>query len=449
MRSRLDEALAQLRLAGPVIVVNLSMMGMMLVDSAVVGHLSTTAYAAVSLGLAWAWGAMAFGIGVMLSLDALVSQARGARDELGVARALQRGVLLAVLLGVALAPVLWFTEPVLRAFGQPDAVIAPAAAYARVLILAMAPAFVFAALRQTLQAMGHVRELVAAVLLANLLNYVLDRALTEGWWGLPRLGVVGVAWSTVLCDLLMVGAVLVLARGVLLPRLWPLVPRVFQPRPLLRMLALGVPIGVQLALEAGAFNAVTFLMGRLGEVEVAGHRTALNLASTSFMVPLGLSTAAAVRVGHCIGEGRSEAARRAARVAIGLGALVMLGFASLFAWQPHTLSVLLTDQADVVALAVALMPYAAAFQLFDGLQVVCSGILRGSGDTRWPLAVNLVGYWLLAIPVGAWWVLRGGGGPTQLWITLGSALAVVALGLLLRVRTRLAGDLRRIDLESA
>ncbi|GJM22443.1 MAG: MATE family efflux transporter [Planctomycetota bacterium] len=449
MRSRLQEAFTQLRLAGPVIVVNLSMMGMMLVDSAVVGHLSTTAYAAVSIGLAWAWGGMAFGIGVMLSLDALVSQARGAGDEVGVSRALQRAVLLAALLAIAIAPLLWFTEPVLRALDQPPAVIEPASAYVRVLILAMLPAFVFSALRQTLQAMGHVRELVIAVLLANVLNYVLDRALTEGWWGLPELGVVGVAWSTVFCDVLMVGGVLFFARGLLLPRLWPLVPRVFNLRPLMRMLGLGLPIGFQLAVEAGAFNAVTFLVGRLGEVEVAGHRTALNLASTSFMVPLGLSTAVAVRVGHCIGEGRSAAARRAAGTGVGLAVFVMLCFAALFAWQPRALSLLLTDQSDVLAVAVSLMPYAAAFQLFDGLQVLCSGILRGAGDTRWPLIMNLVGYWLIAIPIGAWWVLRGGGGPTQLWITLGGALALVALGLLLRVRSRLAGDLRRIDLESA
>lgn len=450
MSRRFDELREQLRLAGPVVLVNLALMGMGLVDTHVLGHVSTEAYAAVGLGLTWFWSLMVLGLGIIMSLDAVVSQAHGAGDDLGVSRALQRGVLLAVLLGLALAPLTLVAAPLFTALGQPEALIAPAASYVHVLSFAFVPALLFAVFRQTLQAMHRVRELVLVALLANALNYVLNWALYEGWWGLPALGLEGIAWATVFCDVAMVGGLLITARRMLRPRLWPLASRVLHLRPLLRMLNLGLPIGVQLVLESSAFHAVTFLIGyHMGAVELGGHRTALTLASTSFMVPLGLSTAVAVRVGHCVGRGDVPAARSAAKVGLVLGASFMALCGLTFALFPRELSRLLTNQEDVLVQAVVLMPFAAAFQLFDGVQVVASGVLRGLGDTRWPMLINFFGYWAIAIPLGAAWVAWWGGGADSLWIALGVALALVGAGMLLRGRRRLAGPLRRLEIDRA
>jgi MATE family multidrug resistance protein len=188
-------------------------------------------------------------------------------------------------------------------------------------------------------------------------------------------------------------------------------------------------------------------MGWFGEFEIAANGIVLSLASVSFMVPLGLSTAAAVRVGHAVGAGDPQGMRRAARVALGLGAAVMGGFGLLFVGVPALLLAVFSEDPEVLALALTFMPLAAGFQMFDGLQVVASGVLRGVGDVRVPMLANFVGYWVLALPLGVLWARRWGGGPAAMWWALGGALAFVAVVLVLRVRNKLAGDIRRIDLD--
>jgi MATE family multidrug resistance protein len=215
------------------------------------------------------------------------------------------------------------------------------------------------------------------------------------------------------------------------------------------MLRIGVPIGVQHQLEFGAFGAIGLLMGLIGAREMAGHQIALNLASLTFMVPLGVSAAAAVQVGHAVGAGDAPRARRAAGAALALGTGFMLASAVTFLGFADELSSLYTRDAGVVAVAAALLPIAGIFQLFDGWQVVSIGVLRGVGDTRAPMILNVLGFWVLGVPASAWLGLGLGVGPRGLWWGLVLGLGAVSLFLLARVRRRLGGELARVEVDAA
>jgi MATE family multidrug resistance protein len=447
MLSMRKEIAAQLRLAVPVVAVNLSLMSMNIVDSAMMGHVSTAGFAAVRQGHAVFWVPLSFGLGVLMALDPLMSQAVGARDTGAISRSLQRGLVLALLLSLPVGLLMLTAGDLLHWLGQPPSIIAVAADYAQTCAWALPGLLLFAALRRSLESMGRVAPLVVVAVVANLVNGLLDWVLIRGELGFPKMGAHGCALATVACSYVMFGLLIVLTRKDLLPHILPWQPRTFSIGPLLRMLWLGVPIGLTVALEIGAFNAVTFVMGWFGEVEIAANGIVLSLASVSFMVPLGLGTAAAVRVGRAVGAGDPERMRQAARVALVCGALVMCGFAILFVSLPGLLLSAFSKDPRVLALALTFMPLAAAFQLFDGLQVVGGGVLRGVGDVRFPMLANFVGYWILALPLGVLWARRWDGGPQALWCALGVALAFVAIVLVLRVRNQLAGDVQRLDLE--
>lgn len=467
------ELSAQVRLATPVIAVNLAMMAMGVVDTQMAGHLSTTALAAIGLGHAWVWCPLSFGMGVVMALDPLVAQARGARDEPAVARALQRGLAMALVLSVPVAALLLAARAVFEGLGAvelgellgqgatgdavrsalgpmvPASVIPDAAGYARISALGVPAMLVFIALRQTLQALGHLRAIMVVALAANLVNVLFNWLLMYGHWGLPRLGALGCAWASVIVEVFMVLVLLLITRPVVKPYLWPVRRQALQLRPFVRLFALGAPIGLAIALEGGAFNGIQFLMGSFGETVMAGHRTAIVLASVSFMVPLGISTAAAVRVGHAVGAGDPQGVRRAAWVALVAGALTMSCFGFAFVSWPRELAMIFTPDLDVIAVTAGLMPLAGAFQLFDGLQVVAAGVLRGTADTRWPSVLNFVGYWILGLPLGVWWAFRRDAGPQALWWGLAGGLAFVALALIWRVTRRLSQVIQRVDLEGA
>jgi MATE family multidrug resistance protein len=205
----------------------------------------------------------------------------------------------------------------------------------------------------------------------------------------------------------------------------------FDPAALRRIAALGAPVAIQMGLEVGAFSAGTLLAGRLGSVALAAHTIVLNMAALSFMLPLGISQGAVTRVGNLLGRGDGWGARRAAWISIVLGAGVMASSALIFVALRQVLPTLYTPARDVVALAAAILPIAAVFQVFDGVQVVGCGVLRGMGRTRPAAWFNLVGYWLIGLPVGAWFGLSMGWGLAGIWWGLALGLAVVAVSLVL------------------
>ncbi len=210
-----------------------------------------------------------------------------------------------------------------------------------------------------------------------------------------------------------------------------------------------MPIGFNLQLEIVAFSIIALLMGGMGTITMAAHQVAINLASLTFMVPLGVSQATAVRVGNAIGAGDGGGARRAASSGLILGAGFMMTTAVLFIAIPTGLARAYTSVNDVVLLAATLIPIAGFFQVVDGLQVVAAGVLRGAGDTRAPLVVNILGFWLIGLPTSLILGFRLGFGPQGLWWGLVAGISAVALFLLIRVAFKFRGEIERVQVEES
>jgi len=436
------------RLALPIVAVNLGQMMMSVVDTVMVGRVSAEAIAAVALGTLFFFAAAISGEGILLALDPLISQAVGAGDHGGQARGLQRGLLLALLLMVPSAAFLAVSPWLMAVLSQPDGVVPLAAAYARIMIPGVLPFYLFIAFRQTLQALGRVRPVFLTMLGANLVNVGLNYVLIFGKLGFPALGIAGSAWATVLSRWVMVGVLVWAAWPLLRPLLRPWHPDTNAFGPLGRMAGLGLPIAGQRMLEYLTFGATALAMGWIGTTAMAGHQIALNLAAVAYMVPLGIGGAGSVLVGRAVGAGDAGDARHYARLSLVLGGSVMLAGAAVFIGIPGVLARLYTSDPGAMAVAVALLPLAGAFAVFDGLQAVGLGVLRGLADTRVPMIMNLVGYWAIGLPAGLVLAFPVGMGATGLWWGLVIGLAAVALLLLYRIRVRFARAMHRVVVES-
>lgn len=434
-------------IAVPVVVVQVGMMLMGTVDTLMVGHLSANALASVALGNLYSFNVLVIAMGTLMALDPLVAQAVGATDHRGITRSIQRGMILAVLLGAAAMLAMIPAAGVLRLFRQPPELVPDAARWVRIGVMGLWPFLFFVVLRQSLQAIGRLTPVVLTIVAANALNVALNWVFIFGHLGAPALGVAGSAISTLVSRWMMFVMLLMLSWSELRPHLAAIDPMSFARAPLWRMLGLGLPIGVQQFLEVSAFNAVGLLMGTFGALLVASHQVALNLAALTFMVPLGVSAAAAVRVGHAVGAGDAPRARRAARIAYVLGAGFMSTTAALFLTVPRSLAAIYTTDAALIAIAGSLIPIAGVFQIFDGLQAVGAGVLRGLGDTKVPLIAMVSGYWLIGVPVSVVLGFKTGMGPQGLWWGFVAGLASVALFLLVRVRVLFRRGVSRVDLE--
>jgi MATE family multidrug resistance protein len=441
------ELRAMVRLAIPVVAIQIGWMSMGVVDTIVVGHVSADAMAAVALGNLLFLAVAIFGMGVLMGLDPIVAQAVGAGEEHAVARAVQRGLVLAVVLTIGCTFALLPARPLLTALRQPVEVIPTAAAYTRIAIAGLLPFLLVTLVRSVLQATAEVAPMVWATLAANLLNLVLNWVLVFGHLGVPALGAIGSGWATTLSRWILALFMIAFAWRRLSHRLFPLRHDAFALGPLGRIVALGAPIGLQYELELGIFSLVGFMMGRLGAVPMAANQVALNLASITFMVPLGVSMAASVLVGHAIGRGDSAEARRAAAAGLVCGVGFMAASGSVLLSVPRLLAHVYTSDPAVAAIAATLIPVAGVFQVFDGTQVVSIGILRGTGDTRTPLIVNVIGYWFIALPLATYLGLHTGAGPAGMWWGLVAGLVVVATVLVLRVRRRLRGRMQRVVID--
>ena len=442
-----QELAAMVRLALPVVVVQVGLMFMGVVDALMVGRVSAGALAAAALGNLYFYGVSIFGVGLLMALDPIVAQAVGARDEPAIARGVQRAVVVALGLSVVTTALLWFAEPVLARLGQPAHIVPVAASYARAVAPAMLPFYLFVVLRQTLQAKHRLKAIVAVVVLANIANAGLNWVFIFGHFGVPALGVVGAGIATAIGRFLMPPLLLAFAWRDIVPHLHPWRPDVLRWLPLRRTVALGIPIGLQMELEYGGFAVAGLMTGWMGTAQLAGHQVALNLASLAFMVPMGVSSAAAVLVGNAIGRADTAEARRAAWAAVTCGVAFMSASALVMLSFPGLLARVYSSDAGVIAVAAALLPIAGVFQVFDGLQVVSIGILRGAGDTRTPMIVNLLGYWALGLPVSWLLGLRLQMGPQGVWWGLTVGLATVALILVLRVRAKLSSHVGRVVID--
>jgi MATE family multidrug resistance protein len=438
---------ALLRLALPVALIQVGMMAMGAIDTVMVGRVSATDLAAVAIGNLYFFGIAVFGMGVLFALDPVVSQAVGADDEVAVARAMQRGLIIAGGLSVLASLLLLPAGPILSAARQPAEVVPIAAGYAHAAIAGVFPFYAFVVLRQSLQAMGHVRAILVTVIVANAFNVLMNWIFVFGNLGMPAMGAVGSSWATSLSRWFM--ALLLLGGGwsVLRPALVPLRREAARLAPLRRVLEVGAPIGGQQFLEFGVFGASGLLMGWLGTVAVASHQVALQLAALTFMVPLGVAQATSVMVGQAVGRADPPEARRAAGAGVLVGAGFMGVTAVLFLAFPATLARWFSNDAEVVAATALLLPIAGVFQVFDGLQVVSSGALRGVADTRVPMVLTLVGFWFFGLPISAWLGFGLGWGAPGIWWGLAIGIGVVAILLVGRVRARFGRALRRLVID--
>jgi MATE family multidrug resistance protein len=430
------ELRAMVVLAVPVVLSELGWMAQGVVDNIMVGRLGPAAIGAVSLGNAIYYTPSLFGIGLLLGLDTLVAQAYGRKDHDECHRWLAQGVYLACIVTPPLMLLVAGLSFGLPRFGITPAVAGPASSYLSILNWGTLPLLLYGGIRRYLQGVGQVRVITVTYVLANLLNWGGNWVLIYGKLGFPALGVDGSAISTCIARVCMAAALLGFAwryerqRGHPLFRHWAGV----QLDRLKRLVRLGAPAAGQILLEVGAWNLATFSAGYIDPVALATHAIALNYASVSYMMPLGISAAAAVSVGHAVGAGDPARARRAGWLALGLGTTAMLCAAIAFFVAPRALISLYTTDPRVLAVGPALLWIAAAFQIFDGVQTVCTGALRGLGETRVPMIANFVGYWILGLPLGftLCFVLHWGIYGT--WIGLTLALIVISLTLLARWR---------------
>ncbi len=430
-----------LRLAGPVVAAELGWMTMGLVDLALVGRLGPAELGGVSIGNSIFIAVVIFGIGMLLGLDYLVAHAHGAGRPEEVNRSLLTGVYMALILSAVLMTLLVVSLPYLGLMGIEEEVMVHARQFLLLITLSMPPLLLFVALRRYLQAVGSVKPIMFALLSANLLNAAAGYVLVFGKWGFPAMGVAGAGWATGISRfyLLFVAVVAILVREKKQGTgLWSTPPALDMAR-LNRLTQLGLPVAIQITLEVGVFAAATILAGRIGTLPLAAHQVALSIASFTFMVPLGISSAAAVRVAQALGGGNLGQAARSGWTALATSAAFMTASGLVLATFPEVFIAAFTDDPEVIRVGTVLLRVAALFQLFDGLQVTASGVLRGIGETRLPMLVNLVGHWAIGLPVGIGLAFHFGLGIAGLWSGLCLGLIVVGLVLLLVWRRRVAG----------
>lgn len=458
------EFVPMLRIAVPVVVAELGWMAMGVVDTIMVGPLGPQAISAAGVGNSLHIAFAIFGMGVLLGMDTLVSQAFGARDIRECHRVFFDGLALAALMAVpilALLTLVWYAIPILGFHGAVRPLLG---SYFGVVILSTPFLLGYAACRRYLLGMHAATPIMFALVTANLINAAANWVLIYGRLGFAPLGVTGAAWATFLSRvyLLLVLAVAVWwydrkragelagasvdaasdtpGRGRRSHSLWHVDWQLDAAR-LRRLLALGLPAASQIAAEVGVFALATALSGMLDPISSAAHQIALNMAGVAFMVPLGVGAAGAVRVGYWVG-GR-EPARAAVSgwtaIVIGTGFMVASGLA--FVIVPERLIGLFSSDADVLRVGTSLLLLAAIFQLFDGIQGVITGTLRGVGDTRTAMIANLGAHWLLGLPISYTLCFLLGWGVYGLWVGLTLGLIVVAV-ILLWVWTKKISDRR-------
>lgn len=422
------EVRALLRLAIPVVLSELAWMLMSVVDTIMVGRIGPEAIGAVGLSSGLYYVPTLFAVGLLLGLDTLVSQAYGRRDEQDCRLWLTQGLYIALAMSLPAMALVGSAPLFLPGWHTNPAVAAQAVGYLRILNWGTPFLLVYAAFRRYLQGVGVVKPVTFALVTANLVNLAGNWALIYGRLGFPAMGVRGSAISTVLARVYMAAFLIAVAvwherrRGFSFFAHWHPPDRLR----IQRIFGLGGPAATQMVFEIGAFSAATVFAARLSQQALAAHMIALNCASVTYMVPLGISAAAAVAVGHAIGAGDHARARRAGWLSVGLAGGFMAMMAALLVALPHPIVHIYSLDPKVVAIGAPLLGLAAAFQIFDGVQTAATGALRGLGHTKAPMILNMFGYWLFGLPLGYYLCFGRGLGVFGVWLGLTVALILIA-----------------------
>jgi len=429
-----------LRLALPLILAEIGWMSMVIVDTMMVGRLpySAEAIGAVSIASSLFIVFAFFGEGLLIGLDTLVSQSFGAGHREDCHTSLLNGIYLSFAIAPFLAIPVWILPNYFVRFGVTQPVAVLAAPYMRTLSAGLIPLLLYFAVRRTLQGMNMVRPIAFALVTANLINFLGNYVLIFGHFGFHAYGVTGSGIATCISRTY-------LALVLVIYLLWydarhktellktPVQPDLARIR---QLIALGFPAALQLTAEVSVFALVAALIARLGAIAQAGHQIALNTVAFTYMIPLGISSAAAVRVGQALGRRSPTDARNAGNTAILLGASFMASMSVALLVFPRIIARIYTTDETVIHSATILLMAGAAFQLFDGIQTVATGALRGTGDTRTPMLCHFSAYWLIGLPLGAYLCFRRNWGALGLWIGLSLSLILIGILLLLFWRRR-------------
>lgn len=434
-----------LRLAAPVAAAQLAQVSMGFVDTVMVGRLGSEALAAVALGHSIFFFVTIWCMGMVMAVGPMVSQAFGAGEVEPVERSVRQGLWLGFMLAVPVFVLLYNIAPVLRLLGQEEMTVRNASAYLRAVVWGALPFLWFIGLRNFVEGLGRPMQVTIITFCGVALNVGANYVLIYGKLGFPALGLVGTGYASALSYWFLFGTLATVVQLRPVFRRYRIFSQLHRPdvRYLRELVRIGWPIGVSLGVESGLFSTTAVMMGLLGHTSLAAHQVALQCAAFTFMVPLGIGIATSVRVGQAVGRRDATGVRRAGWTGIGLAAVFMMGTAVLFWTVPESIIALYLDvrnpaNAEVVRLAVRLLGIAAVFQLFDGLQVSTSGALRGLKDTRVPMIVCFIAYWVIGLPGGVAMGFGAGWGSVGLWWGLVLGLVAAASLLLWRFYRRSA-----------
>ncbi len=432
------EARATWSLALPLMAGQLSQMLMSLVDSAMVGQVGVVPLAAAAFAhsILSIFGLLGIGLLSAVSVQAAQAHGRGRATEAG--EVLRSGLILSIFTGTLAFALVWRLSGHLTIFGQPPSVAAEARAYFLIVGGSLTPAFLMLTLKQFSEALSHPVPPMLIMIGSVFLNAILNWFFIYGHGGLPAMGLAGAGWATLLARIIAFLALLVfVARARRFSKASPLheVFRLSIAR-VVSMLKIGGPAAITLLLEVSAFSATALMMGWISADALAAHQIALTCAATTFMLPLGISMATTIRVGQAIGAGETSRVHLIGTTALGMGALIMALAGIVFALGGRLIANGFVDDPTVTTLATRLLLVAALFQVFDGLQVIAAGALRGLEDVNVPMAIGATAYWGVALPTAYFLAFRAGWGPVGVWVGLVGGLGAAALLLVTRFLSR-------------
>lgn len=430
---------ATLLLSLPLIGTHVSRMLIGVIDTVMIGRYGVDELAALVLATSFFFVLTLLGSGYALGVMGVIASARARGDAVELRRATRMAMWLSVLHTAVVWPVMWWSGPVLTALGQEPQVAVFGEAWLRVMIPAVPAVLVGMVLNSYLAALGRPNLVLLVNLVGLPVNAAFNWVLIFGRLGFPELGVEGAALASLTVNWLQLAALAACATWAPEGRQYHLFQRLWRPDwgAFRGVFVLGLPIGLTLVAETGMFTGANVLMGWFGAEPLAAHGIALQIAGLTFMVHLGISNAATIRVGHAMGARDIFGLRQAAVAAVALSAGFALFPMAAFLGIPEVLTGLYLDASDpragaIVALAASLMLYAGLFQLADAMQAIALGLLRGVQDTRVPMVLAVVSYWLIGLPAG--WLLAFplGMGPPGLWLGLLIGLSAAAVMLMAR-----------------
>jgi multidrug resistance protein, MATE family len=423
-------------LAIPVMLSNLGHVLMGVTDTMMVGHLNAESLAAAGLALVVFNVFMLFGIGVSFAITPLVAAAHGEKDDKAITETLRHGLIINIINAAILVGVVEVGKNLLYHINQPAEVVERAIPFLSIIAFSLVPMMIFQTFKQFAEGMSNTRVALVVMILANILNVILNYILIYGHLGFPALGLAGSGWATFASRVFMAVAI------ALYIYYMPAFRRFrsgfswgnYSKRLFSKMLHLGIPSGVQFIFEAAAFDFSLVMMGWLGTKTQAAHQIAINLATLSYMITTGLATAATIRVGYFSGTRDYKNMRLAVYTLLGMALVLMTIFASIFIIGNNWLPSLYINDPEVIPIAASLLVVAALFQLSDGTQVVCASALRGLQDVKMPSVFILISYWIIGLPLGYWLAFKSGYGAIGIWLGLFIGLTLTAAGMFWRLQ---------------